>query len=110
MKTFYGMLTSSLVLVGSLITGCATTTDQPTIKCGNDYACLSDNAIKYRQEAEQLHALAQRYEIEAAALSGQDADAVKHQRGVAQAYRLEAQKADQLAQEYRSQLPHNMAH
>ena len=110
MKTFYGMLTSSLILVGSLITGCATATDQPRIKCGNDYACLSHNAFEYRQQAERLSAIAQRYEIEAAAMTAQDAEAVKHQRDLAQTYRLEAQEADQLAQEYRRQLPHNMAH
>ena len=104
MKTFY------VVLLGILITGCATATDQSRIQCGNNYACLSDNAFKYRQQAERLSTLAQRYELEAATMSAQDADAVKHHRDLAQTYRAEAQQADQLAQEYRSQLPHNMVH
>jgi hypothetical protein len=110
MKTLYVMLASSFVLVGTLFTGCATTTDQSRIQCGNDYSCLSDMAFKYRQQAEQLSALAQRYEIEAAAMTGQNAEAVKHQRDLAQAYRSEAKQADELAQEYRRQLPHNMVH
>jgi hypothetical protein len=64
-------------------------------------------AFKYRQQAEQLSTLAQRYELEAAAMTGQDAD---QRRDRAQAYWSEAQQADELAQEYRRQLPHNMAH
>jgi uncharacterized protein YxeA len=110
MKTINGMLTSILVLVGTVITGCATMTDQSRAQCANDYTCLSDNAFKYRQQAERLSALAQRYELEATAMSGQDAESVKHQRDLAQTYRSEAQQADELAQEYRRQLPHNMAH
>jgi hypothetical protein len=103
MKTLY------VVLLGTLITGCAATSDQSRIQCGNDYACLSDNAFKYHQQAERLSALAQRYELEAA-MAGQDAEALTHQRNLAQTYRAEATEADQLAQEYRRQLPHNMAH
>src|SRR5262245_38342095 len=110
MKPSHLILAGNIVLVGTLFTGCATTTEQSTMQCGNDYSCLTDMAFKYRQQAQQLSALAQRYELDAAAMTGQDADAVKHQRDVAQAYRLEANKADELAQEYRRQLPHNMAH
>src|SRR5262249_28169932 len=106
----YGMLGSSFVLVGTLVTGCATATDKPRVQCGNDYSCLSDMAFKYRQQADQLSALAERYEIEAGALKGQDAEAAKHQHDLAQAYWSEAKQADELAQEYRRQLPHNMAH
>jgi hypothetical protein len=67
-------------------------------------------AFKYRQEADRLSSLAQRYEIEAGTMTAQDAEAVKHQRDLAQTYWSEARQADELAQEYRRQLPHNMAH
>ena len=67
-------------------------------------------AFKYRQQADQLSALAERYEIEAGAMTGQDAEAAKHRHDLALAYWSEAQQADELAQEYRRQLPHNMAH
>ena len=110
MKTLNVILTSGCVLVGILITACATTNDQSRVQCGNDYTCLSDNAFKYRQQAEQLNTLAQRYEIEAAAMTGQNTDDMKHHRDLAKTYRLEAQQADDLAQEYRRQLPHNMVH
>jgi hypothetical protein len=54
-----------------------------------------------------LSTLAQRYELEAAAVAGEDAN---QRRDRAQAYWSEARQADELAQEYRRQLPHNMAH
>ena len=102
----YGILAVSSVLIGALTTGCGTTkTDQTTRQCGSDYSCLSDMAIKYRQQADQLSTLAQRYELEAAAMTGPDAKQ-RHER--AQAYWSEAQQADELAQQYRRQLPHNM--
>lgn len=102
----YGILAVSSVLIGSLITGCATTTDQATTQCGNDYSCLSDMAFKYRQQAQRLSTLAERYELEAQAMTGEDA---KQRHAHAQAYWSEAQQADQLAQDYRRQLPHNLA-
>lgn len=108
MKPSQLTLAGSFVLFGALMTGCATT-DQPAVRqCGSDYSCLSDMAFKYRQEADRLSTLAHRYEIEAAATTGQDAEAVKHQRDLAQTYWSEAQQADELAREYRRQLPHNM--
>jgi len=103
----YRMLAVSSVLIAAT-TGCATTpTDQTTRQCGSDYSCLRDMAFKYRQQADQLSTLAQRYELEAAAMTGEDARQ-RHER--AQAYWSDAQQADQLAQEYRRQLPHNMVH
>ena len=110
MKQFfmYGMFAIASVVIGTLTTSCATmNSDQTTAQCGSDYSCLTEMAFKYRQQADQLSALAQRYELEAAAMTGEDAKQ-QHQR--AQAYWSEAQQADQLAQEYRRQLPHNMVH
>lgn len=101
----YGIVAASSVLVGTLITGCATTTDQAARQCGNDYSCLSEMAFKYRQQSEQLSTLAERYELEAQAMTGDDAKQ-RHDRALA--YWSEAQQADQRAQEYRRQLPHNM--
>jgi hypothetical protein len=98
----------SSILVAALTTACATTkTDETATQCGSDYSCLSNMAFKYRQQAEHLTALAQRYELEAAAMTEQDAT---RQRQRAQAYWSEAREADELAQEYRRQLPHNMVH
>lgn len=104
----YGMLAGGSLLIATLFTACATTgTDQTTKQCGSDYSCLSDMAFKYRQQAEQFSTLAQRYELEAAAMTGEDAN---QRRDRAQAYWSEARQADELAQEYRRQLPHNMVH
>lgn len=106
----YAILASSIILVGTLITGCATT-DQSTVRrCGSEYSCLSDMAFKYRQQADQLSTLAQRYEIETAAMTEQDAEAAKQRRDRAQTYWLEAKQADELSQVYRRRLPHNMVH
>ena len=105
----------SLFLVGTLTIACATGTggtQRATMgTCGADYSCIKDMAFHYRQQAEQLSALAQRYEHEAAlksAQAGHDAEEVRRQHELAQEYLSEARKADELAQEYRRQLPHNM--
>ena len=103
------ILPVSFLLVAGFVTGCATPTDQATLQCGNDYSCLSDMAFRYRQQADELSKLAQRYELEAAAMT-EDDQAAKQRRDRAQAFRVEAKQADELAQEYRNQLPHNMAH
>ena len=104
----YGLFAVASVVIGILTTGCTTMkTDQANAQCGSDYSCLSEMAFKYRQQADHLSTLAQRYELEAAAMTGEDAKQ-QHQR--AQAYWSEAQQADQLAQDYRRQLPHNMVH
>jgi hypothetical protein len=105
--SLFRVLAVSSILAGTLTAGCATTTDQTARQCGSDYSCLSDMAFKYRQQAEQLSTLAQRYELEAAAVAGEDAN---QRRDRAQAYWSEARQADELAQKYRRQLPHNMAH
>ena len=54
-----------VVLIGTFIAGCATEPTQSTaISCGNNYTCLKDATFHYRQQAVQLSALAERYEIE----------------------------------------------
>lgn len=115
MKPSHLILGSSLFLVGTLMVACATSTggtQQTTMgPCGTDYSCIKTMAFQYRQQAEQLSALAQRYEHEAvlkSAQTGHDAEAVSRQHELALQYLSEAQQADELAQQYRRQLPHNM--
>ena len=115
MKPLHLILGGSLFLGGTFMVACAVgtgETQQTTVApCGTDYRCIKDMAFHYRQQAEQLSALAQRYEHEAAlksTLAGHDAEDVKRQHELAQQYFSESQKADELAQQYRRQLPHNM--
>lgn len=111
MKRSQVILTSGVVLIGAMVMGCATGSTQLAASCGSNYTCLKDTAFQYRQQAEQLSALAQRYEFEADAKVrelGQDAEQVKRSRDLATQYRSEAQEADEMARLYRSQLPHNV--
>lgn len=112
MKRSRALFTSGIVLVGTMVGACATGTTQPvSTSCGGNYTCLKDTAFEYRQQAERLTALAQRYEIEAdakAAELGQEAEQVKRSRDLAMQYRSEAREADEMARQYRSQLPHNV--
>ena len=115
MKPSHLILGGSLFLGGTLMVACAMGTggtQQTTLApCGSDYSCNKDMAFQYRQQAEQLRAVAQRYEHEAAlkgTQAGHDAGEVKRQRALAHQYFSEAEKADELAQQYRRQLPHNM--
>jgi hypothetical protein len=110
------ILLGGMVFVGAIIAGCASApgpTEPAAMSCGNDYACLKDATFRYRQQAVQLSALAERYEIEAEAKAkelGQDAEQVKRDRDLAKQYWSEAQQADELAREYRRQLPHNVVY
>jgi hypothetical protein len=103
------------VLAGIVLAGCSAGLQQQSKNspCGADYTCLSNNALQYRQQAAQLSALAERYEMEAQVQSkqlGMEAEAVKRNRDLAKQYRTEAQEADELARQYRSQLPHNLVY
>jgi hypothetical protein len=109
------LILGGLFFCGTFMVACAMgtgETQQTTLApCGSDYSCIKDMAFHYRQQAEQLGALAQRYEHEAALKSvqaGRDSEDVKRQHELAQQYLSESQKADELAQQYRRQLPHNM--
>jgi hypothetical protein len=103
------------VLAGIVLAGCSAGLNQQskTSPCGADYTCLSNSALQYRQQAAQLSALADRYEMDAqvqSKQSGMQAEAVKRNRDLAKQYRAEAQEADELARQYRSQLPHNLVY
>ena len=103
----------SAVLVAISLGGCSGIQQQAQSPCGADYTCLSNAAFQYRQQADQLSALADRYEMEADLKSkslGMDAEEVKRHRDLAQQYRSEATAADDLARQYRSQLPHNLVY
>jgi hypothetical protein len=115
MKPSHLILGSSLFMGGTFMVACAMgtgETQQTAIEpCGTDYSCIKTMAFEYRQQAQQLSALAQRYEHEAALKStqtGHDAEEVRRQHELALQYASEAQKADELARHYRRQLPHNM--
>lgn len=100
------------LLVGAMVVaGCATASEPVVAKCGSDYTCLRDTMFQYRQQAAELSALAQRYELEAMAKArelGQDAEPVAKSRELAKQLRAEAQQADELARDAQRQLPHNM--
>ncbi|HEU4683272.1 MAG TPA: hypothetical protein VFS39_02055 [Nitrospira sp.] len=101
-------------LIAILLSGCAGDLSQvqPTT-CGSDYNCLATKALQYRQQAMQMGAMAERYELEAdvhAKRLGAEAEEVKHSRELAQQYRSGATEADDLARQYRSQLPHNLVY
>jgi hypothetical protein len=115
MKPSHLIRGGSLFLGGTFMLACAMgpgETQQTSLApCGSDYSCIKAMAFEYRQQADQLSALAQRYEHEAALKStqpGHDPDEVRRQHELALQYSSEAQKADELARQYRSQLPHNM--
>lgn len=102
-----------IVLVGATTGGCATekTQSMAAASCGSNYTCLTNAAVEYKQQAATLTALAERYELEAQAKSrelGQDAEQVKRNHELAMQYWSEAQKADEIARQYRSELPHNV--
>lgn len=99
----------ALVLVSAV--GCVTASDPVVARCGSDYTCLRDTMFQYRQQAAELSALAQRYELEAqtkAREMGQDAEQVVKSRELAKQLRAEARQADELARDVQRQLPHNM--
>jgi hypothetical protein len=112
MKRSYFFLRNCLILIGALVAGCAAQTPDPlATSCGTNYECLRGIEFQYRQQAAEFSSLAQQYEIEAEAKSrelGQDAEQVKRHRELASQYRSEAQQADELARQYRMQMPHNV--
>lgn len=112
MKQSRVILTGGVILVGAIVAGCsAGNTQALTTSCGSSYSCLQDTAMQYRQQAAQLSALAQRYEMESEAKArelGKDAEQVKRSHDLARQYWSEAQEADEMARQYRNQLPHNV--
>ncbi len=113
MRMYSSSSIASAALITMLWVGCTASPDQQRMPCGTDYSCLSDAVFQYRHQADQLNALAQRYEIEAdvqAKQAGAETEEVKRNRTLARQYRTEAREADDLARQYRSQLPHNVVY
>ena len=112
MKRSYFSPPNCVILIGALVAGCAAQTHDPiATSCGTNYECLRGIELQYRQQAAEYSSLAQRYEIEADAKSrelGQDAEQVRRNRELASQYRSEAEQADELARQYRMQMPHNV--
>ena len=109
------ILAATILVSGSVSAGCSGSAPQhSTILCGStDYTCLTNAEFQYRQEAERYGALADRYRAEAdmkAVELGQNSEEVKKQQALAQHYSSESEKADALARQFRSELPHNMMH
>jgi hypothetical protein len=99
------------MLASAVAAGCAAAADPVVARCGSDYTCLRDTMFQYRQQAAELSALAQQYELEAMAKAkelGQDAEPVAKSREMAKQLRAEARQADELARDAQRQLPHNM--
>lgn len=102
-------LTAALLV---LVTACAMEgRDGARTTCGSDYHCARNLMFQYRQQATELHALADRYVHEANIKSqdlGPDSDAAKKSLEMARRFSLRAQEADQLAHDYQQELPHNV--
>jgi hypothetical protein len=114
MKPRYFFLGSALFLVAAVIAGCTTGPAGRTVTEGAAVSRdLGDKAFHYRRQAAELSAMAQRLEFEAqwyAREGGQDSERAKRARELAKEVRSAAEEADQLAREYRSQLPHNQVY
>lgn len=114
MRTQSFLLGSGLLLLATVVAGCATDSAERTIAPA---AAVSkdpgDMAFRYRLQAAELHAMAQRLEFEAAWYAkqgGQDSGQAKRSQEMAKEMRAAADEADQLAREYRNQLPHNQVY
>ncbi len=108
------LLGSGLFLLATVAVGCATGSDERTI---TPAAAVSkdpgDLAFRYRLQAAELSALAQRLEFEAqwhAKQGGPDSEQAKRSREMAKEVWAAADEADQLGRQYRSQLPHNQVY
>ncbi len=108
------LLGSGLVLLVAVTAGCATdSADRPLASGTAISKDLGDLAFRYRLQAAELRAMAQRLEFEAdwyATQGGQDSEQAKRSRAMAQQMSAAADEADQLAREYRSRLPHNQVY
>jgi len=109
-----GLLLLVALLAGQA--GCATGAPATSVSdsyqkvCGTDYHCVQDKMFEYRDQAAQLTLMAERYAREAEVKAkelGQNADEVRKTQAMAQKLWSQAQEADQLAQEYQRQIPHN---
>jgi hypothetical protein len=90
--------------------GCASSPAQTNRAESPIFSNAADRAFYYRQQANELSRMAERLEAEAqwyAAQGGQDAEQAKRARDIAANMRTAANEAEQKAQEYRRQVPHN---
>jgi hypothetical protein len=114
MRTQSFLFGSCLFLLATVVPGCSTDSAERTI---TPSAAVSKNpgdlAFHYRLQAEELRAMAQRLELEAAWYAkqgGQDSEQAKRSQEMAKGMWAAADEADELAREYRSQLPHNQVY
>ena len=102
------LLVCSLILNTAMAVGCESGfVDRASTPTAETYKHLSDQMVRYRQEAEDLRAAARYYEGEAqrsAREAGQDSARARRYRDFAQQASLQAMEADRHAEEYQQQL------
>lgn len=109
MKDRYFLAGGLLLLLG-LLAGCAGEKAYSGNVCGSDYRCMQEQVFQYRQQADALNLMADRYAREAnmkAQELGKDSEEARKSQEMAKKYALQADEADKLAREYRRQIPHN---
>jgi hypothetical protein len=95
----------------TVLSGCATGSSGETLSSrdfSNDPAKL---VFQYRQQAADMNRLADGLELEAqlyAQQGKQNSEEATRSRALVRELRADAQEADQRAQDYRRQLPHNV--
>ncbi|HKW85581.1 MAG TPA: hypothetical protein VJM82_00765 [Nitrospiraceae bacterium] len=109
------LFTSSMVLIATLLVGCASNSLGPTRSQSDPMPWAvsqreaSDLMFKYRQQAAELRAIASRYELEAqqfAHMRGEGDEQVQRSLANAKALWTAAEEADGLAREYQRAVPH----
>ncbi|MEW6543289.1 MAG: hypothetical protein AB1411_06720 [Nitrospirota bacterium] len=114
MKPLSFLLGSGLLLSAVIVAGCPA--GPPERKATPDVSLSkspADLAFEYRRQAAMFRNMAARLELEAgwhAKQGGQDSEQAKRSREMAKEMRSAADEADQMAREYRSQLPHNQVY
>ncbi|BCA54604.1 hypothetical protein W02_17440 [Nitrospira sp. KM1] len=103
------------VFVVMLMSGCALGLDQATetphdeVVKGMSQREAGDSVFKYRSQAAELRSMAARYELEAQQfirLRGEGDEQARRSLDNAKVLWAAADEADELAREYRSQVPH----
>lgn len=114
MRTQSFLLGSGLFLLAAVAAGCATdSADRTTTPASAVSKDPGDTAFRYRLQAAELSAMAQRLEFEAewyAKQGGPGSELAKRNREMAKEMRAAADEADQLGRQYRRQLPHNQVY
>lgn len=114
MRQPHFLLGSVLFLVAAVMAGCATGSFEQGATAGPAISKdPGDLAFRYRLQAAELRAVAQRLEFEAqwyAKQGGPDSEQAKRSREMAKEVWAAADEADQVGRQYRSQLPHNQVY